>query len=175
MPASNDREKHRIAGNQERTRNAWTSQRARLVHPFHRPCVMMSDCLQVCLLFSYADRTRATRTSSRHPLPCFSRLVRRSLFFRPCHCTVRRFALVKAHVVLRVPASVMRQRRKLSLPNELVSLDNSCPPNSGYLGAEKKQFWAQWAYCPPQAIMLECAKARKDNQNENSHLCPCKF
>ena len=50
---------------------------------------------------------------------------------RSANCTVRRFALVKAHGFIPLPAVVMRHMPNLDLPAVLVSLDNSFPPNSG--------------------------------------------
>ena len=60
-----------------------------------------------------------------------------AVFSAPSDCTVRRFALVKAHGVVRLPAVRKRHKPNRVLPAQTVSLDNSCPPNSFFLGAEK--------------------------------------
>lgn len=79
------------------------------------------------------------------------------MFFRLSDCTVRRFALVKAHCNLPLPAKVIRQRRKLFLPDETLSLDNSCPPNSEDLEAEKHASGTIGVIVRPRELFVTCA------------------
>lgn len=139
LPAKNDRVKCRLAGI-ERSRKAWSSQRTRLDHTSHRPCTSMVDLPAIVIALLACARRR---TCGRSPLlllalhqhgTSVNGVAQVTLFFacdRSANCTVRRFALVKAHGFISLPDMMTSKRRSLDLPAVLVSLDNSCPPNSG--------------------------------------------
>lgn len=75
LPAKNDREKYRIAGIPKHSRNAWTTRRTRVVHPFHRPCISFIDLPALLLDAVHAETARAVRTHPPSPLSCFSESV----------------------------------------------------------------------------------------------------
>lgn len=79
MPAKNDRKKYRIAGISERTRNAWTSRKARLIHTFCRPCMPAPFACHIARC-CHARTTRETHRT-RHPLFCFRSRIPADVFF----------------------------------------------------------------------------------------------
>jgi hypothetical protein len=112
LPAKNDREQHRTAGI-NRSRGAWSSQRTRLAHASRRPCTSMFD-LPAVLTYLHARARRGTcgHTPRTSRFPCSSRahpsMMSHRLFYvllgdHPANCTVRRFALVKAHANIPLP------------------------------------------------------------------------
>ena len=139
-PAKNDREKYRIAGI-ERSRNAWSSQQARLDHTSHRPCTSVFDLPAVLTSLLPCARRRTCGRSPHILLTLLqqgasvnddvSQVMQSLTCDHFANFTVRRFALVKAQGFSILPARVMRQMPNLDLPAVLVSLDNSCPPTSG--------------------------------------------
>lgn len=139
LPAKNDREKHRNAGI-NRSRDAWSTQRTRVDHAPRRPHPSVFGLPAVLTNFLAWTRPRDVRASAPHlPLALLQQVasvngVTQVTQFPSCdrsaHCTVQRFALVKAHGDAPLPDKVICKRRNLDLPAVLVSLDNSCPPNS---------------------------------------------
>ena len=134
LPAKNDREKHRNAGF-NRSRVVWSSQQTRLAHASRRPCTSPFD-LPAVLTYLLACASRRTCGRCPHLLLYLlqqgtsvngvTQVTLSPSCDRSHNCTVRRFALVKAHGFTDLPDMVTCKRRNLDLPAVLVSLDNSC-------------------------------------------------
>ena len=139
LPAKNDREKYRIAGI-ERSRNAWSSPPTRLDHTSHRPCTSVFDLPAVLISLRACARRGTCGTSRTSRFPCSSRAHpsmmshRLGYFWHVTTSPILPFVglpLSRLMALVVLPAVVMRHMPNLDLPAVLVSLDNSCPPNSG--------------------------------------------
>lgn len=101
----------------------------------HHLCKSKRNCPPGCsiLLFCISAGSAGGERTSRLFAPemfILDRYLKTNLFRFFVNFTIARFALVKAHDYLILPACVIRQKRYLTLPAKLVSLDNSFPLHS---------------------------------------------
>lgn len=158
LPVSNDREKYRIAGN--KTGPAMLGQ----VHPFRRPC-MSSFRLPAMVLDFFLHCDNAGGATNAPPARLFQAAWRTLMFF-PRRRLYRSAVCPCQGSGLRTIASKRNSSKAhVRFACLLVSLDNSCPPNSDFLRAKKHALGEMGIPARPGAcgvlyaenlIMLEC-------------------
>lgn len=86
----------------------------------------------------HAETARACGLGPHIPLACFFGILLSLFISALFYCTVRRFALFKAHGFIHLPAIVIRQMPNPILPDMGVSLENSCPSHRYFFKRGKK-------------------------------------